>query len=109
MRMVGDRGYGDMDYILAELEEAEQLFRRNRQWTLINITNKAATLLRTGAINSSGQAGGAGGDVAADTVTMTVGFVMIMLSLPYWSQPMLEALREGLAMVRQVTLALSPA
>ncbi len=41
MRMVGDQGYGDMDYILAELEEAEQLFRRNRQWTLINVTNKA--------------------------------------------------------------------
>ena len=40
---------------------------------------------------------------------MTVGFVMIMLSLPYWSQPMLDALREGLAMVRQITLALSPA
>ncbi|PRD65311.1 flagellar biosynthetic protein FliR [Malikia granosa] len=42
-------------------------------------------------------------------ITMTVGFVMIMLSLPYWSQPMLDALREGLAMVRQITLALSPA
>ncbi len=42
-------------------------------------------------------------------VTMTVGFVMIMLSLPYWGTPMYEALREGLAMARQITLALSPA
>lgn len=42
-------------------------------------------------------------------VTMTVGFGMIGLSLPYWTAPMLDALREGLLMVRQVTLALSPA
>jgi hypothetical protein len=41
MRMRNDTNYGQMDYILAELEYAEQLFRRNRQWTLINVTNKA--------------------------------------------------------------------
>ena len=33
--------YGRMDYILAELEQAEELFRRNRQWTVINVTDKA--------------------------------------------------------------------
>lgn len=41
MRVVGSETYSDMDYILAELEEAEQLFRRNRQWPVINVTNKA--------------------------------------------------------------------
>jgi hypothetical protein len=41
MRMRDDTNYGQMDYILAELEWAEDLFRRNRQWTLINVTNKA--------------------------------------------------------------------
>jgi regulator of PEP synthase PpsR (kinase-PPPase family) len=33
--------YGQMDYILAELEQADELFRRNRQWTVVNVTNKA--------------------------------------------------------------------
>ena len=41
MRMRDDTNYGQMDYILAELEFAEDLFRRNRQWTLINVTTKA--------------------------------------------------------------------
>jgi hypothetical protein len=41
MRMREGTNYGQMDYILAELEYAEDLFRRNRQWTLINVTNKA--------------------------------------------------------------------
>ncbi len=41
MRMRNDTNYGQMDYILAELEYSEELFRRNRQWTLINVTNKA--------------------------------------------------------------------
>lgn len=41
MRMVGDVNYGDMDYILAELEYAEELFRRNRQWPVVNVTGKA--------------------------------------------------------------------
>jgi len=31
----------ELDYILAELEYAEDLFRRNRQWSHINVTNKA--------------------------------------------------------------------
>ncbi len=33
--------YGQMDYILAELDQADELFRRNRQWTVVNVTNKA--------------------------------------------------------------------
>lgn len=33
--------YGDMDYILAELDYAEALFRKNRQWRLINVTGRA--------------------------------------------------------------------
>lgn len=41
MRMGSHTNYGQMDYILAELEYAEDLFRRNRQWTHINVTNKA--------------------------------------------------------------------
>jgi regulator of PEP synthase PpsR (kinase-PPPase family) len=41
MRMGSDTNYGQMDYILAELDYAEDLFRRNRQWTHINVTNKA--------------------------------------------------------------------
>jgi regulator of PEP synthase PpsR (kinase-PPPase family) len=41
MRMRDDTNYGQMDYILAELEYAEDLFRRNRQWSHINVTNKA--------------------------------------------------------------------
>ena len=41
MRMVGDVNYGDMDYILAELEYSEELFRRNRQWPVVNVTGKA--------------------------------------------------------------------
>ncbi len=41
MRMSNDTNYGQMDYIIAELEYADELFRRNRQWTLVNVTNKA--------------------------------------------------------------------
>jgi regulator of PEP synthase PpsR (kinase-PPPase family) len=41
MGMRNDTNYGQMDYILAELEQAEDLFRRNRQWTVINVTDKA--------------------------------------------------------------------
>jgi regulator of PEP synthase PpsR (kinase-PPPase family) len=41
MRVVGSESYSDMDYILAEVDEAELLFRRNRQWPVINVTNKA--------------------------------------------------------------------
>lgn len=41
MRMQSDTNYGQMDYILAELEYAEELFKRNRQWAHINVTNKA--------------------------------------------------------------------
>lgn len=33
--------YGDMDYILAELDYADDLFRRNRQWRVINVTGRA--------------------------------------------------------------------
>lgn len=33
--------YGDLDHILAELEYADDLFRRNRQWHPINVTGRA--------------------------------------------------------------------
>ena len=33
--------YGDMDYILAELEWSEQIFRQNPQWPVIDVTLKA--------------------------------------------------------------------
>jgi hypothetical protein len=33
--------YDDMDYILAELEFAEQLYRSHRDWPVIDVTNKA--------------------------------------------------------------------
>lgn len=43
--------YGQIDYILAELDEALDLFARNREWPVIDVTNKAveetaATILR---------------------------------------------------------------
>lgn len=39
---IGDRmNYDDMDYILAELEYAERLFKSNREWPMIDVTNKA--------------------------------------------------------------------
>ncbi len=41
MRLREASSYGDLDYILAELEYAEQLFRRNRQWPVINVTKRA--------------------------------------------------------------------
>lgn len=41
MRLRDRSSYGDLDYILAELEYAEQLFRRNRQWPVINVTARA--------------------------------------------------------------------
>jgi regulator of PEP synthase PpsR (kinase-PPPase family) len=41
MRVKEASSYGDLDYILAELEYAEQLFRRNRQWPVINVTRRA--------------------------------------------------------------------
>jgi regulator of PEP synthase PpsR (kinase-PPPase family) len=41
MRMSSRTNYGDMDYILAELEWAEELFRRNPGWPVIDVTRKA--------------------------------------------------------------------
>lgn len=51
MRMSSNTPYGDMDHILAELEWAEELFRRNPSWPVIDVTNKAveetaATILK---------------------------------------------------------------
>ncbi len=51
MRMSGQANYGDMGYILAELEWAEEQFRRFPTWPVIDVTNKAveetaATILR---------------------------------------------------------------
>jgi regulator of PEP synthase PpsR (kinase-PPPase family) len=51
MRVQGRSNYGDIGYILAELEYAENLFRKHREWPVIDVTNKAVeetagTLLR---------------------------------------------------------------
>lgn len=52
MRMRDDTNYGQMEYILAELTWADELFRRNRHWPVVNVTGKAleetaATILAT--------------------------------------------------------------
>ena len=49
--MPGRTNYSDMDYILAELEWAEDLYRRNPSWPVIDVTRKAveetaATILK---------------------------------------------------------------
>lgn len=41
MRLREASTYGDLDYILAELEYAEGLYKRNRQWPVINVTRRA--------------------------------------------------------------------
>lgn len=41
MRVPGRTNYSDMDYILAELEWAENLFRRHPSWPVIDVTQKA--------------------------------------------------------------------
>ena len=41
MRVPGRTNYSDMDYILAELEWAEGLFRRHQSWPVIDVTQKA--------------------------------------------------------------------
>ncbi len=41
MRVGGMTNYGQLDYILAELDYAEELYRKNRQWPVINVTQKA--------------------------------------------------------------------
>ena len=51
MRMSDRTNYGQMDYILAELDFAHDLFDRNRDWPVIDVTNKAveetaATILK---------------------------------------------------------------
>jgi len=51
MRMPGHSSYGDLDYILAELEWAEHLMREHPTWPVIDVTRKAveetaATILR---------------------------------------------------------------
>jgi regulator of PEP synthase PpsR (kinase-PPPase family) len=52
MRMSDRTNYGQLDYILAELDFAQDLFSRNRDWPVINVTGKAveetaATILKT--------------------------------------------------------------
>lgn len=64
MRMSSKVNYGDIDYILAELEYASELFRSNPQWPVLDVTNKAveetaATIL---AILHEGQHSAALGD-----------------------------------------------
>ena len=51
MRMHERTNYGQLDYILAELDYAHDLFSRNRDWPVIDVTNKAveetaATILK---------------------------------------------------------------
>ncbi|RME23922.1 MAG: kinase/pyrophosphorylase, partial [Deltaproteobacteria bacterium] len=41
MRIPGRSNYDDMDYILAELEFSDELFRRNPTWPVIDVTRKA--------------------------------------------------------------------
>ncbi len=41
MRMSDRTNYGDIDYILAELEYAEELFAANSEWPVLDVTNKA--------------------------------------------------------------------
>lgn len=55
--------YDDMDYILAELEYADRLFRQHREWPVVDVTGKAveetaATIL--GILNDRGLVGPAG-------------------------------------------------
>ncbi len=67
MQALGDvRNYSDMGYILAELEYAERLFRGNRRWHQINITNRAveetaaiilSQLSQSGLTGTQGEAG----------------------------------------------------
>ncbi len=52
MRMSDRTNYGQIDYIMAELDFAHDLFDRNRDWPVIDVTNKAveetaATILKT--------------------------------------------------------------
>jgi hypothetical protein len=51
MAMPAQTNYGDMDYILAELEWAEHLFRQRPAWPVVDVTRKAveetaATILK---------------------------------------------------------------
>lgn len=51
MRLTSATNYGDMSYILAELDWADELFRRNPSWPVIDVTRKAveetaATILK---------------------------------------------------------------
>lgn len=41
MGMSSRANYGDIDYILAELEYANELYRSNPQWPVLDVTNKA--------------------------------------------------------------------
>lgn len=68
MRAGEHMSYGQMDYILAELEFAEDLFRRNRGWPVINVTGKAleetaATILSICAERGIAEPGGETGQL----------------------------------------------
>lgn len=63
MRVGGNTNYGQLEYILAELEAAEVLFKRNRQWPVINVTQKAleetaGTIVNLYVQRGLGEAGG---------------------------------------------------
>lgn len=66
MRMSDRTNYGQLDYILAELDFAHDLFSRNRDWPVIDVTGKAveetaATILKVlderGLIYETGETG----------------------------------------------------
>ncbi|MCB9791910.1 MAG: kinase/pyrophosphorylase [Alphaproteobacteria bacterium] len=66
MRMPGRTNYSQLDYILAELDYAQDLFSRNRDWPVIDVTDKAVeetagiilgTLAKRGITATPGEAG----------------------------------------------------
>ncbi|TVQ90081.1 MAG: kinase/pyrophosphorylase [Deltaproteobacteria bacterium] len=66
MGLSSNTNYSDMGYILAELEQAQNLFRGNPEWPIIDVTNRAveetaSIILRTfqarGVLQSAGDVG----------------------------------------------------
>lgn len=51
MGMPQETNYGDMDYIMAELEWCQKLFKANPQWPIIDITNRAVEETATRILN----------------------------------------------------------
>ena len=55
MRMSERTNYGQLDYILAELDYAHDLYKRNREWPVIDVTNKAVEETAATIINILGE------------------------------------------------------